>query len=58
MKKEAFSRLAMELLKRENHSIERVLERLDEMEDVCLLSGKMGLIPTIDKARSFIQRNY
>lgn len=58
MNKNEFNKLALEVMKQERQSKERALERLDMMEDVCLLTGKSGLIPKVMAARLFIQRNY
>ena len=45
-------------MEQERHSKERALERLEMMEDVCLISGKRRLIPQVMAARLFIQRHY
>lgn len=58
MKKEDFNLLAIKVMEQERHSKERALERLDLMQDVCLITGKSRLIPQVMKARLFIQRNY
>ena len=58
MKKEQFNLLAIKVMEQERHSKERALERLDLMQDVCLITGKSRLIPQVAKARLFIQRNY
>lgn len=58
MNKNEFSRLALEVMKQERQSKERALERLDMMEDICILTGKNRLIPKVMQARLFIQRNY
>ena len=58
MNKNEFSLLAVKVMEQERHSKERALERLNEMEDVCFITGKMGLIPKVILARKFIQRNY
>lgn len=58
MNKNEFNRLALEVMKQERQSKERALERLDMMEDICILTGKNRLIPKVMQARLFIQRNY
>lgn len=58
MNKNEFNLLAVKVMEQERQSKERALERLDQMEDICLLTGKMGLIPKVMLARKFIQRNY
>ena len=58
MNKNEFNRLALEVMKQERQSKERALERLDMMEDICILTGKNRLIPKFMQARLFIQRNY
>ena len=45
-------------MRRENNSKERALERLDMMEDVCLIQGKHYLIKKVEMARQYIQRTY
>ena len=58
MNKNEFNLLAVKVMEQEHHSKERALERLNEMEDVCFITGKRGLIPKVILARKFIQRNY
>lgn len=58
MNKNDFNLLAIKVMEQERQSKERALERLDMMEDVCLISGKRRLIPQVMAARLFIQRNY
>lgn len=58
MNKNQFNKLALELMRRENNSKERALERLNMMEDVCLIQGKHHLIRKVEMARQYIQRTY
>lgn len=50
--------LAIKVMEQERHSKERALERLDMIEDVCLISGKHNLIKKVEMARQYIQRTY
>ena len=50
--------LAIKVMEQEKHSKERALERLDMMEDVCLIQGKHHLIKKVEIARQYIQRTY
>lgn len=50
--------LAIKVMEQEKHSKERALERLDMMEDMCLISGKHALIKKVELARQYIQRTY
>ena len=58
MNKNEFNLLALRVMQEEKQSKERALERLDQMEDVCLITGKTSFIPKVEAARLFIQRNY
>lgn len=50
--------LAIKVMEQERHSKERALERLDMIEDVCLIQGKHNLIKKVEMARQYIQRTY
>ena len=50
--------LAIKVMEQERHSKERALERLDMIEDVCLIQGKHTLIKKVEMARQYIQRTY
>ena len=53
-----FNLLAIKVMEQEKHSKERALERLNMMEDMCLIQGKYQLIKKVEMARQYIQKTY